>query len=99
MDQSVLLSAEQLLKLGFDHLQLLSLQLLRKTPDVQDRLVSLVEQLFAHFLLHPVPPGAQLRVALKHIHAGSNRLQDNVGNLSRAYLKVADQTGWFCSPA
>lgn len=66
-DSPVLPSAEQLLKPWFEHLHLIALQLLRKARDVQDQLVSLVEQLFADLLLHPVSPGTQLRVALKHI--------------------------------
>lgn len=77
-DSPVLPSAEQLLKPRFEHLQVITLQLLRKALDVQDQLVSLVEQLFADLLLHPVFPGTQLRVALKHIQASSNRLRNRI---------------------
>lgn len=68
-------STEQLLKPWLHHLQVIRLDLLRKALDVQDGLVSLVEQLLADLLLHPVSPGAQLREALEHIQAGSNRLR------------------------
>lgn len=69
------LSTEQLLKAWLHHLQVFGLHLLRKALDVQDGLVSLVEQLRADLLLHPVSPGAQLREALEHIQASSDRLR------------------------
>lgn len=68
-------STEHLLKPWFHHLQEIRLDLLRKALDAHDGLVGLVEQLLADLLLHPVSPGAQLRVALEHIQAGSNRLR------------------------
>lgn len=68
-------STEQLLKAWLHHLQVIRLDLLRKALDVQDGLVSLVEQLLADLLLHPVSPGAQLREALEHIQARPNRLR------------------------
>lgn len=77
-DSPVLPSAEQLLKPWFEHLHLITLHLLRKARDVQDQLVSLVEQFFTDLLLDPVSPGTQLRVALKHIQASSNRLRNRI---------------------
>lgn len=77
---------EQLLVPGFEHLQLIGLQPLREALDVQDQFVSLVEQLLADLLLHPVPPGAQLRVALKDIQASSDRLRTRIIDWSYSLL-------------
>lgn len=72
-------SAEVLLDPWLELLQLRSvLHRRRNAFERHDLLMGFVEQLFTELLLHSVSPGGQLRPALKHIEARSDRLQNTI---------------------
>lgn len=73
--------AKELLKPWPEHLQpAVTLHLRRQALYVHDHHVRIVEQPLTHRLLQTVPPGGQLRPALKHIQAGANRLRSTAEN-------------------
>lgn len=84
-------SAKELLKPRPQHLKpAVALHLRRQALDLHDRHVRIGEQPLTHCLLQTVPPGAQLRPALKHIQAGANRLQSTAEckNMKLHYNKI-----------
>lgn len=84
-------SAKELLKPRPQHLQpAVALHLRWQALNVHDHHVRIIEQPLTHRLLQAVPPGGQLRPALKHIQAGANRLQSTAEskNMKLHYNKM-----------